>query len=468
MSDRRFSVGLLREISVSISLALIFCILSPSETGGPGRITYFMIFLGLAAYLIVRLFLRKERSLRSAAFLNLGLWLAGMAAAAYMAAPEVRFRALILFGILSGILISTHADMAVTGVKLHSMTLYFDLSALVLLFFGIYITSAGISEWLFLLPALGMGAAMTGLILIRSGRRPGLREMALYAALLLGVTLGMLLFFHYAAAPSGELVLKLWSLLLGLLRGAAGLVMRLLAFILSLFPAGEEGALLPEMEPEAAGPDIGEASGIGLLAYILGGLLLAAVLGFVIVLILKALGSMKAGGKADPLSSGGKAVSRGKRSSLYSLLKARLRLLSWLRAHRGTAMGAYYGLVWKNRHSAIAKKPGETVRTYLTRLDRLYEETRTVADRADIVPPEAFSPMLSLAGAAEREMYGMGSALRSEPAGSVSGIGEGIGGISPPTDTALGGIIRAAEHRGAYLRRKVRKHSHKTEDQHDK
>lgn len=356
-----------------VTLTYIFTL----NDGTPG--TYYpQVLLAYAPLLygINRLFLRHERSLLTVVVLNGALWTA-LTVSVCVLEWTSGATALITAAAFALCVTVRGACLAVEGIRLRSLILTLDLTSLLLVVFIAYLSACGKSVLWAIPIAAGFAASVLGMIANRMGRPLGGREWGLIGGAFLLITLAVLLLVGVAAAPVGQGLVALWSLLLRAGRLLLKLAGQFLLFLLSLLPDSKYDtpeALFPMPEiVEQETPDP-ENPVILLILFVLLALLLAAFL----VWCLRQLSRLRIGGTRRRV-----AASRHGRSrpSLWSALKQlfaarlrQLRMLRFLRRHRDQPAGLYFILVRRCRMGPWHKRPGETPREFLTRLQSCARE----------------------------------------------------------------------------------------------
>ena len=370
--DPRILPALCYQFGLACNLTTVHYMLTMSE-GMPGWFfPQIMLLYAPGLYLINRLFLRRERSLLALFAVNGGLLTAVMGA--FLALEPWRgfayfvFPAFFLFW-----LTYCGGTCATDGIPLPWAMLNLDGAFVLLVVFICY--SSGFSlplRWS--IPSVaGLCACIACAVILRSSRSPGLKGwLAVGSAFAL--LLSLLQLVTGAAAPAGRGLVALWNLIAQGYTAVAELLLRLLLYLLSLFPAADSGvveafeplaSVLPEARPEE------EISPLLSAAFFL--VFAAAVVAGSIWLI-RRLRQIRL--RTTPATDSAPLPKRER----VPLLPALLRLVrGWYRAvtlrlslwrHRNSPRGLYFLLVHRCRRAPWHKRPGETPRQFLSRLNQ--------------------------------------------------------------------------------------------------
>lgn len=337
-------------------------------------------------YGINRLFLRKERSMLSITALNGGLWIA-LVASICILEWDSGIAALVFAAIFTLIATVRAAYLAVEGTQLRGLIVTLDITALLLVLFTSYLAATEAS-YLWGLPiAAGFAAGVLGLTANRMGRPMGVREWGLVGGAFLLITLLVLLLVGVAAAPVGQGLVTLWTLLVNGVTFVWKLLWQFLLFLSSLIPGGANGEqqamdqafVLPEM---AAEEPMGQENPVVLVLFVV---LLVVMFAALVVWVLRWLSRLRVGGQRKQAKQGQRGKKR--RLSLWAALRRlfsarlrQLRMLRYLRRHRDQPVGLYYILVRRCRMGPWHKRPGETPREFLTRLHGCAQEDGALED----------------------------------------------------------------------------------------
>lgn len=363
-------------VTTQFALACCFATLTYMVTLNEGihGMYYPLVLLAYAPlnFWINRKFLQKERTLRGVTVLNSLMWAVLFATVCWRQWSS----GLAYLGITGGIclwLTVRGAHAAMKGINLRTLLLTLDASALLLVLFTGYLAAMQAS-YLWCAPmAAGFAACVLGMTANRMGRPMGGREWVLVGGAFLLISLLVLLLVGVAAAPAGQGLVILWTWLVGAAKFVVDLLWRILLFLTSLFPAPEYGEV--EMEPPAitipgTEEEMAEGNPAALVVLVVLAVVLAVGAG---IWLLRQLGKLRVGGQAE----GRKRAQIRKRSrpSLWKALKRllsswvrRVRLRRFLRRHRDQPVGLYYILVRRCSLGPWHKKPGETPREFLIRL----------------------------------------------------------------------------------------------------
>lgn len=367
--------ALTSQFAVACNLTALYLIMTLRE-GSVGR----MFPLSLLAYapllyLLNRLYLRRERTLRGVILLNLAV------AACFLSVcilvdgrPEVAALAFML--ILVAWLTIKGQSLALKPPQMSGMLLTLDGSILTLVLFVAYASALELDlAWSF--PAVcGVVAILLGVAVRRMDRALGLREAGVLAVAFLVVLGAMALLLTLVAAPTGQGIVLAFRGLGMIIDLIQRILTWLIQCLMALFKSESPPAVFPQEEFVFEMETMPEGEENPILAAVLGVILAAAAL-MAVIWLLRYLGGIKLGvRKAEAVSS----VSRSRPSlikALRDLLRTwqkKLRLRRFLHRTRNTPIGMYFHLVHRCRMSPWHKRPGETPHEFLDRLTNL---TRT-------------------------------------------------------------------------------------------
>lgn len=409
MSNRHLFPALTAQFALACCLATLTYVVTLNE--GIAGAYYPQVLLAYAPVLcwINRLFLRRERTMLALTLFNGAAW-AVLVVSICILEHSGGVGILIAAAVFSLIVTLRGAYLAAEGTSLRGLILTLDMTALLLVLFTAYLAAYG-KSYLWGLPiAAGFAASVLGMTACRMGRPMGGREWALVGGAFLLITLTVLLLVGVAAAPVGQGLVTLWSLLVSGVTFLLKLLWRFLLFLAALIPTGESqelstesGFVMPEMGEEEA---LGEANPV---AAILFAVLLAGMFIALLVWCLRQLSRMRVGGSRRKQAKHTQR-SRKNRLSLWGALKRlfasrlrQIRILRFLRRHRDQPVGLYYILVRRCRMGPWHKRSGETPREFLTRLhgcaqgdaelEQALLEMIPLVDRALYAPEPCLSPV---------------------------------------------------------------------------
>ena len=371
MGETRKFPSVLYQYALACNLTSCYYMLTIGE-GMPGWFfPQVLLVYGPLLYLLNDLFLRRERTLLGLIALNI-LACGGMVVG-YLLLERWRGIAYAAFsGIFLVWLTIRGSQNARTGPSLRGSLLLLDASFLLLVAFVGYASMTGLGVW-WSFPALsGLCAAILTTASLRSPRSLGLKGwLAVGGAF--GVLCLLLFLFMGAAAPAGQGVVALWSLLVAVLGRIKHLILGGLLWLLSLLPTAEPGEMeqfdpeqyltqMEELPAEEANPVLGL---LMLAALLVGGMVLA-------VWLIRKLRSIR----LHPV--GGAVVAAQPKRKRVSLWRGLVRLArTWFGAaalrvrlwrDRNTPAGLYFLLVHRCRRAPWHKRVGETPREFLLRL----------------------------------------------------------------------------------------------------
>ena len=362
-------------LATLFSAACIFCtlyyLMALGQRAPSPYYPQVLMLYALGLYGLDRAFLHQEHTMRSYALLNGGMGTA-LFLSVLLSGSETGWVSLLFVGIICLWLTILGAQLAMEPPKLSHLILCLDLSLILLVLFTGYLSLTGASTLWGLPIAAGCAAAILGIISHRTGSQMGARGWGMVALMFLVIFALVWLLVSFAAAPAGQGLVALWSAAVAGVKLIGNLIWKILLFLCSLMPMGEEG-ILP-LEPGTASlPEAAQESAEANPAVLIVLAVLCAALGLVLLVwLLRQLGKLRIGGKAARAMP---AAPLRRRVSLLAGLKRlltswrrwiHLRLLLW--RMRDMPAGVYYCLVRRCRSGPWRKKPGETPRDFLLRL----------------------------------------------------------------------------------------------------
>lgn len=369
MNDRQVIPSLAYQLSLACNLFAVSHIISLSS-GDVGRLFPFVLIpYALLIYLADLLFLRRERSMAALAVLNISSAVI-LLASIYLVDGFFHWTAVMFIVIFCGWPAASAAQLALQPPKIYSLILCFDVSAVLLIFFTAYVSVSGLPTQWTLPIALGCVAAFLGIVCLRSGRAPGLKDSLMLLGAFAGLSALLWLIMNFAA-PAGHGIVSLVTALVAAATFLLENFWRFLNFLISLLPDAEYEEM--PMEPQIPAFDMEElaqesTSPVGMVLFIvlLLGLLCAG------IWLLLQLRSVKLGGKSKRR---GAPAPKRERVSLLRALRLLLRKLNgkvktaiFLRKRRNHPDGLFCLLVRRCRLAPWRKRAGETPREFLLRL----------------------------------------------------------------------------------------------------
>ena len=369
MDERHTLSALTMQLALAGDLcALVY--LFTLRSGEVGRY-YPLVLLAYAPaiYGLDRLFLRSSRTMRGLILLN-GVMGIGLFLSVCMVDGWKSWETMIFAGAFCLWPTVQAGKIALEPPKLHSMILCLDTSTIVLALFVSFLSAVGLPAYWSVPAAAGCAAAVLGTISLRINRSMGPRDWGVVLLAFGALFAGMLLAVRFVAAPAGEGIMALWHGAVGLVQLLLQLLLRFLMFLATLFEPAEYGelSLMEPLQVPAQEQLMEEGSPLALVIAIA---LCLAVLLCLAVYVLYRLGKLRIGGK--------KANKTGRRQCqrislwkavrrLMAALGARLRLRVFLWRVRNTPRGLFCLLVHRCRMGPWHKRPEETPREFLTRL----------------------------------------------------------------------------------------------------
>ena len=417
--DRETSVSAL---SMQVSAACLLCTLVYwfSGTGWREGSIYPLILLlyAPALYVANRLFLRRERTMRSLVILNSVVGLLFFAALV----PMVwwgGWGAVALAAVGCLWLTGWGAQMAAQPPALSKQILFLDISLVVLILYVSYASAFGSPVYQLIPACVGCACALLGLMVRRLGGGLGMRGWGFIAGAFLIVLALVFLLVGAAAAPAGQGVVALWNALTAAVQFVLDQLWRLLVWISSLLPEPEAGEPM-EMDPiQIELPQEGEyAETSPIMLGVMASGLMAGVI-FLLICCMRALGRIRVGGR----TAARRTASRRRIPLLAGLRRmlsgwaAALRLRLYLFRIRETPEGAYYLLVRRCRMAPWHKRRGETPREFLLRLRAAAGEDRQLADALDALIPAVDRALYAPGGGGER--FAQGGLIRRRAGASA-------------------------------------------------
>ena len=359
------------QAATSCAVCSFACIISSSSGEGIGYYPLALVPFGIAAYLLDRLFLRRERSLRALVIFSAVLAAAMFASVLAFGGMGGNIAACIFAAGFCALL----AERAARGslrcaVEMRSVLLSMEL-CLLLLVIQVGIGSAGGQPAYAYVPIVaGCAVSILGVLLARLEQSPGARGWALIALAFAALFALLWLLVSYAAAPAGMGLAALWNGVTGAIKWFFGQIWRFFLFLISLLPQTEyEEEEMDFSEPIYAGEaEIEEASPV-LAGVLLAVAAVAAIYGLVRLFIW--LGRVKLGGKtvAKTAKSARKNAHFGSALAiLFGSWRKSLRLRAKMWRLRSTPEGLLCILIKKSRFTPWHKRVDETPRAFLERL----------------------------------------------------------------------------------------------------
>ena len=430
MDDRKT----LPSVSVLLSNACMLCTFVYLMTLSTHRPTlYYPLMLlpySLLLYVADRIFLRRERTVLSLVLLNGGLCLAAFLSTLLLGGT-IDWANAFFAGVFCLWLAVRSGQLCWKPPILLELTLSADLCLVVLALFTAFLSVTKLSVYWCIPIAAGCAVSILGLIVFRSGSRPGARSWVFLFVVFAGVFALVWLLVSFVAAPAGEGLVTIWNMLISAVRFLLGLLWRLLLFLASLLPERQPGessswSVSDIQLPSQAEEPVQENP----LVQAFVSLVLAATAVVLLFLFLRHLHHLRL---PAARAQGGRTASRRSRVSLLSGLRRlliavgrRLRLQIWLWRHKNTAQGLYFLLVQRSAPTPWHKLRSETPREFLSRLRKQSAGDDELIQALDILIP-AVDRALFAADGAEMELpqaqlirRRLGAAIRQGIARDVS------------------------------------------------
>lgn len=385
----------LSAVTMQFALACNLCTLVYLTTLSRGTVNlYFPLVLlayAPAVYGLDRLFLRRPRTMRGLVLLNAAAGL-GLFASVCIIDGWENWAVLLFSGLFCLWPTVQGGILAMEPPDLRKTILCLDASAAVLVLFISFLSATGRSIYWAAPISAGCAAAILGVVSRRISRPMGHRDWGIVLLAFCAVFAVMLLVVSFAAAPAGYGVVALWNGLMALGRFLLNLLWRLLVFLTSLFPDPEYGELPPAetydlpMQEQMAAAEENPAVVVILLVLSLTALV------FLLGWLLRRLGKLHVGGRQA--AKGRSQLERRRRLSLWRALRrllaalgARLQLRAFLWRQRNTPRGLFCLLVHRCRLGPWHKRPGETPREFLTRLQESAQSDGELASALNALIP---------------------------------------------------------------------------------
>ena len=365
--------------AVSCLLCTLVYLMNLHTTQGMLYYPLVLIPYGILIYAFNRVYLRRQRPLIALVLLNLAAGLGVFASAVALQIwgnwPNVVFAGVFFFWLtMQGI------QLAIKPPRLFSLIFCLDASLLALVLFVGYASAVGV-PLMWAMPIMaGCAASILGVICQRIGSQMTGRSWAMVLAAFAAIFLLVWLLVSFVAAPAGGGLVTVWNAITGLIGFLGGQVWRLLCWIASLFPEpGDNGNLedlqanpedyLPEEQPmEAENP---------VISAILAMMTIAAVILLAVWLVRQLLKIRIGGIRRQEVENTGPQRQRislwAGLKTLFSRWAAWLRLRLLLHRRRDLPDGLFYLLVYRCRTGPWRKRPWETPREFLTRLQSCAE-----------------------------------------------------------------------------------------------
>lgn len=328
-------------------------------------------------YLLNRLFLRRDRTMRALVILNGGLCTALFIAIAvfgqYGSIPSL------IFALLFVVYLTVRAAMFATQAPaLRSLLLGMEFALVSLVIFVAFSATVAVPIGYSAIIIAGSACSILGVMLHRMERAPSLRTWCFIALAYAGIFFVLWLLMSFVAEGAGQGIVSLWGAFTDAVKFVFSQLARFIMFLVSLIPQTE---LMP-MESESmeiALPEMAEAVPVN--GYVTGAIaivIIAAAL-FGLVRLFMHLGKIRLGSvKAVRVQA-----SHRRRLSLMDALRrflgemrARVRLRVRIWKKRNTPEGLLCILIHKCRRTPWLKQVGETPREFLLRLSESADDAR--------------------------------------------------------------------------------------------
>lgn len=372
MDSKHTVPSLAAQFAVACNLTTLYLLMTLRE-GLVGR----MFPLSLLAYapllyLLNALFLRRERTLRGLLVLNVCAMAVYAAVCIYVdGLPEISQLAFML--LFTAWLTIKGQSLARKPPQVSGVLLCLDGSILTLMLFSAY-TAAVDLDLVWSIPVLsGFSAAVLGTAVRRMDRSLGWRETGVLAAACGVIILFMWLLLSLVAAPTGHGLVLAWQGLGLLITLAQRVLTWLIECLVALFQSESLPAVFLQEEYRFDLEDMTAGEEKPVIAAVMGGVLLVLAIAGVIWL-LRYLGTIKLKGKKLEKAVTARRTRPSLARALRELLadwRKKLALRRFLRRNRNTPIGLYFHLVQRCRVSPWHKRPGETPREFLVRLEGL-------------------------------------------------------------------------------------------------
>jgi hypothetical protein len=417
MNRQRSLSGVVMQFSLAACLLTFHYMMTLSQVQSIRWYPLSLLLYGPLVYIINRIYLRRERTLRGLVLLNV---LLGVLFFLLVCLEQLGQAVEILFfaAIFCLWLTVRGSQLALKGPTLHNLILVLDANALLLVLFTGYLSAMHLSFVWGGPIAAGFAAAVLGVVSNRMDQTMGPKQWIFLAGSFFLLSVFVWVLVGVVAAPAGEGIIVLWNGLVWVVQAVLGLLWKFFVFLASLVPSGDGGELEPPQAVEI--PPVEELTGeanpaVLIVLAIFGALLLIAFLYWG----LKLLGRLKIGGVT--LSGNQKPQKRVRLSLWQGILKMleswkkRIRLRLFLWRNRDYPIGLYYGMVHQCRMGPWYKRTGETPREFLERL-RSYAGEGTDLSAA----------LQSLIPCVDLELYGKQAEKKRQPFAQASCIHRSI------------------------------------------
>ena len=389
MEHKKPVVGVVLQFALAAVLYSVYALITVGDGAGGTLFPGVLLVYAPGLYLVNRAFLTRQRTMRGVVILN------GAAAAVLMGAillvdgvPAAAPLA-VMAVFVAGVTVRA-PKLALSEPGLHSLMLALDGTAVLLVLFVGVVAAIGAPPSIGLVIAAGFAACVMGVIVVRIGRKMGLREGLLIAAAFGALMLLVQGLVTWVAAPAGRGIVTLWNAFTYGVKLIASLLWGLLVYLASLIGTQEGGETAPYL-PDRIVTDTRSVEEISPLAGVIFGVLGIVLLVLFVVWGIRKLSRLRVGGKAQAPAAEKRSRQRlplkTALKTLWTGLLTRMRVRIFLFRSRNTPVGLYYGLVDRCRFSLWHKREGETPGEFLSRLSRLAAgDPALSAALADLIP----------------------------------------------------------------------------------
>lgn len=335
-----------------------------------------------AAFFIFSLFLRRERSAKSAVYLLSGLYAVSAAVLfVFFRRPE-EFVAAVLSAIFWGLPFCHIFTLWEKPATQDSLMKRFEITVFILLFMLI-VAAGSENSYLFAVPScVSLALCIIALIVRRtagseSGSGGAVQVVSILCAFAVLCAAAVCAFLFFASDGVGASVERIAGAVFSAVMLALSSVGRFLRWLISLLPQPESGEIPPPESMPSGDFEVnfGETQNMNQAFLVIGAAVIAAaVIAAVIAFAFFVRGRKMGGGKM--LSRGKIRAQRKKRAPLLPKILRSARFFIDSIIYRNTPQGVFVFLEGWGKAHRLARGPGETPRHYLSRLSDARPEAR--------------------------------------------------------------------------------------------
>ena len=333
-----------------------------------------LMVMGPALYIVLYIFLNKERGLSSVLIICAAFSAACYIAVAYLDAPE-SFAGYAAFFLVVILCAYSAANAAMKPVEVGQLLTIMDVSFAALIIMGFMVNYRGVSIVNCIILVAAAVVSLGGLIIARLDRSLDAKDILGFGVLFAGIGAVVSFLVAFAAEPAGNGLVAVVTAIKSAVVFVGKKIGAFLIYLLSLIKAPESGPVENMAGTASVSTDEINAAETALPDWIWIIPVILIIVAFVIVVF--AVRKMK----IKTTASGKLSASENEKTSFFGALrraigKLRLKMKcrSYLKKNGSTPLGLFYSLVEICRRTPAEKKCGETAKEFLTRLSCSQQE----------------------------------------------------------------------------------------------